>query len=144
MNDPLLNNQVDMISQVDPFATVLMDTGKVDSIAYTNVEAQPGANLTQYVAMSKWVEANSDLAHRFARAIVKGATFANDPANEAETRQINVDFTRLNPALKDRLMLPLFGIEPDLSQIKRTEALMLKYKMLASPVELSGRILPLR
>ena len=142
MNDPLLNKQVDAIGQVEPFRTILMGTGKVDAIAYTFVESQPNGDITQYVSLTSWAKKNPAAAARFARAIVKGAQFAN--ANEAATREINMQFTKLNPALKDKVQLPHFGNSVSLAEIRKTMDLMLKYGMMKKPVDLSGRVLSLQ
>lgn len=139
MNDPLLNKQVDAIGQVEPFRTILMGTGKVDAIAYTYVETQPTADITQYVALASWVKKNPAAASRFARAIVRGAQFAN--SNEAATREINMQFTKLNPALKDKVQLPRFGSGVNLAEIRKTMDLMLKYGLMKKPLDLPGRLL---
>jgi NitT/TauT family transport system substrate-binding protein len=139
MNDPLLNKQIDAIGQVEPFRTILLDTGKVEAIGYSYVEVQPNADITQYLALSAWVKKNPQVAARFARAIVKGAQFAN--ANEAATREINQQFTKLNPALKDRVLLPRFGTAVSLDEIRKTMNLMLKYGLMKQPVDLAGRVL---
>jgi NitT/TauT family transport system substrate-binding protein len=139
MNDPLLNKQVDAIGQVEPFRTVIMDTGKVDAIGYPYVEAQPNGDITQYVALASWVKKNPQAAAAFARAIVKGAQFAN--ANEALTREINQQFTKLNPALKDRVMLPQFAYTVSVTEIRKTMDLMLRYGLMKQPVDLAGRVL---
>ena len=139
MNDPLLNKQVDAIGQVEPFRTILLDSGKVDAIGYSYVEVQPNADITQYLALTAWVKKNPQTAARFARAIVKGAQFAN--ANEAATREINQQFTKLNPALKDRVLLPRLGTAVNVAEIRRTMELMLKYGLMKQPVDLSGRVL---
>jgi NitT/TauT family transport system substrate-binding protein len=139
MNDPLLNKQLDAIGQVEPFRTILLDTGKVEAIGYSYVEVQPNADITQYLALSAWVKKNPQVAARFARAIVKGAQFAN--ANEAATREINQQFTKLNPALKDRVLLPRFGTAVSLDEIRKTMNLMLKYGLMKQPVDLAGRVL---
>jgi NitT/TauT family transport system substrate-binding protein len=138
MNDPLLNRQVDAIVQVEPFRTVLVDTGKVDIIGWIYVDVQPGAEITQYVALGPWVAKHPATAARFARAIVKGAQFANQ--NEAVTRQLNVEFTNLNPALKDKVQVPRFGTEISLAEVRRTMDLMMKYGLLKGPVDLSNRL----
>jgi NitT/TauT family transport system substrate-binding protein len=139
MNDPLLNKQIDAIGQVEPFRTVLMDTGKVEAIGWSYVEVQPNADITQYLALTSWVKKNPQVAARFARAIVKGAQFAN--SNESAAREINQQFTKLNPALKDRVLLPRFGNAVNLAEIRKTQDLMLKYGLLKQPVDLSGKVL---
>ena len=137
MNDPFLNGQVDAIVQVEPFRTVLLDTGKADIIGWIYVDVQPSAEITQYVALAPWVAKHPATAARFARAIVKGAQFANQ--NEAVTRQLNVEFTNLNPALKDKVQVPRFGTEINLTEVRRTMDLMMKYGLLKQPIDLSNR-----
>jgi NitT/TauT family transport system substrate-binding protein len=91
--------------------------------------------------MTSWVEKNADLANRFARAIRKAAAFANDPAHEARVREINMQFTNLAPALKDRVKLPLFGMDVNVGEIRKTMDLLLKYGVIKKPVDLSGRVM---
>lgn len=141
MNDPLLNKQVDAIVQVEPFRTVLMDSGKADTLGYTYVEVQPNADVSQFVALTSWVKANPATAAKFARAIVKGAQFANDRANLAAVREINMQFTKLNPALKDRVLLPQFGTSVNAAEIRKTMDMMIKYGLMKKPVDLTGKVL---
>lgn len=139
MNDPLLNKQIDAVGQVEPFRTILLNSGKVDAIGYSFVEVQPNADITQYLALTSWVKKNPQTAAKFARAVIKGSQFAN--SNPAETRQINVEYTGLNAALKDAVMLPRFGEKVNAAEVARTSELMVKYGMLKKPVDLSGRIM---
>lgn len=144
MNDPLLNKQIDAIGQVEPFSTILAGTGKVDTLAYTYVEAQPNADITQYIALTAWVKEHPSLANRFARAVVKGAEFANASGNEAAVREANQQFTNLNPAMKDRVQLPRLGMRVNEAEIRRTMDLMLKYGLMKKPVDLAGRTLSIQ
>ena len=139
MNAPLLNKQVDAISQVEPFNTILMGTGKVEVIGWSYVETQPNADVTQYIALTSWVREHHDLAVKFARAVIKGSKVAN--SNEAETREINQKFTGLNPALKDKVKIPLFGEAVNGPELQKTADLMLKYGLLKKRVDISGRVL---
>lgn len=144
MNDPLLNKQIDAIGQVEPFSTILAGTGKVDTLAYTYVEAQPNADITQYIALTAWVKEHPSLANRFARAVVKGAEFANASGNEAAVREANQQFTNLNPAMKDKVRLPRLGTRVNEAEIRRTMDLMLKYGLMKKPVDLAGRTLAIQ
>jgi len=139
MNDPLVNEQVDAIYQVEPFRSVLMATGKAEILGYPYVETLPNSDITQYIALTPWFEKNRATAAKFARAIAKGAQFAN--SNEASTREANLQFTGLNPALKDTVMLPRFGTAVNAAEIGRTMDLMLKYGMLKQKVDLSKRVI---
>ncbi|OGA18926.1 MAG: hypothetical protein A3H32_15470 [Betaproteobacteria bacterium RIFCSPLOWO2_02_FULL_63_19] len=141
MNDPLLNGQIDAIGQVEPFKTVLLGTGKVEALGYSYVEVQPNADITQYIALTSWVKEHRDAAVKFARAVIRGSKLAN--SNEAATRQINVEFTRLNPTLKDKVQIPRFGTEVNGEEVRKTMELMLKFGLLKKPIDVSSRVMKL-
>ena len=138
MNDPLLNGQVDAVVQVEPFRSALMASGKTEILAWPYVETAPNTDITQYIALKPWVEKNRATAAKFVRAIAKGAQFA--AANEAATREINQQFTNLNPALKDKVLLPRLGSEINLKEMTHTTEMMRKYGLLKAPVDLSQRV----
>jgi NitT/TauT family transport system substrate-binding protein len=141
MNDPLLNGQLDAIGQVEPFRSALMATDKAEIVSWTYVETAPNSDITQYIALTPWVEKNRETAIKFARAVNKGAQFAK--TNEAATREINVAYTGLNPALKDKVLLPELGTAVNVAGMARTMELMQKYGMLKAPIDISRRVLTL-
>jgi NitT/TauT family transport system substrate-binding protein len=139
MNDPLLAGQLDAVAQVQPFSIALLATGKAKILSWPYVETAPNTDITQYIALSSWVAKNHALAVKFARAVAKGAKFAE--TNEAVARDINQEFTHVNPALKDKVMLPRLGTAIDLKEMNHTKELMRKYGLLKEPVDLSKHIL---
>ncbi len=141
MNDPLLNGQIDAVVQVEPFRSALMATGKAEIISWTYVETAPGSDITQYLALTSWVESNHDAAIKFARAVIKGAQFAK--ANDAAAREVNAAYTKLNPAFKDKVLLPELGTTVNVTGMNRTMELMQKYGMLQKPVDMTSRVLKL-
>ena len=138
MNDPLLNGQVDAVTQVDPFRSVMMATGKVDILAWTYVEAAPGTDVSQYITLAPWAEKNHDAAVKFVRAVLKGVQFAS--TNEAATRDINQAWTGLNPAFKDKVLLPQLGTAVNAAGMMRTMQLMQKFGLLKQPLDISKRV----
>jgi NitT/TauT family transport system substrate-binding protein len=138
MNDPLLNGQIDAIVQVEPFRSALMATGNAEIVGWPYVETAPDTDITQYIALTSWVDKNRATAAKFVAAVTKGAQFA--AANEAATRDINVQFTNLNPALKDKVLLPRLGTAINLKEMNHTIELMRKYGLLKTPVDLSKRV----
>lgn len=139
MNDPLINGQLDAIGQVEPFRTIAEGTGKVDILGWTYVEVQPNADVTQYLALRSWVDKHRSAAVKFARAVIQGSKYLNE--NEAAAREANLQFTNLNPALKDKVMLPRFGTEVSGAEVRKTMDLMLKYGLLKKRVDVSKHIL---
>jgi NitT/TauT family transport system substrate-binding protein len=138
MNDPLLNGQVDAVTQVDPFRSVMMATGKVEILGWTYVEAAPGTDVSQYVTLAPWAEKNHDTAVKFVRAVLKGVQFAS--TNEAATRDINQAWTGLNPAFKDKVLLPQLGTAVNVAGMARTMQLMQKFGLLKQPIDISKRV----
>jgi NitT/TauT family transport system substrate-binding protein len=141
MNDPLVNNQVDAIAQVDPFRSALMATGKAEIVSWPYIESAPGTDITQYLALTSWVEKNHDIAVKFARAVIKGAQFAK--SNDAATRDINIAYAGLNPELKNKVLLPEFGTAVNVAGMTHTMELMQKFGMLKKPIDISNRVLKL-
>lgn len=138
MNDPLLNGQLDAIVQVEPFRSALMATGNAEILSWTYVESAPNTDVTQYIALAPWVSKNRATAAKVQRALAKGARFAE--ANEAATRDINQQFTNLNPALKDKVLLPRLGSAINLAEMNVTMQMMIRYGLLKAPIDLSKRI----
>jgi NitT/TauT family transport system substrate-binding protein len=138
MNDPLLNGQIDAVVQVEPFRSALMATGNAEIVGWPYVETAPNTDITQYIALTSWVQKNHAIAAKFVQAVTKGAQFA--ASNEAATRDINQQFTNLNPALKDKVLLPRLGTAINLKEMNHTIELMQKYGLLKTPVDLSQRV----
>jgi NitT/TauT family transport system substrate-binding protein len=138
MNDPLLNGQLDAIVQVEPFRSALMSTGNAEIVGWPYVETAPNTDITQYIALTSWVQKNHAVAAKFVRAVIKGANFA--ASNDPETRDINQQFTNLNPALKDKVLLPRLGTAINLKEMNHTMGMMQKYGLLKTPVDLSKRV----
>ena len=138
MNDPLLNGQLDAIVQVEPFRSALMASGNAEIVGWPYVETAPDTDITQYIALAPWVQKNRALAAKFVAAVTKGAQFA--ASNEAATRDINMAFTNLNPALKDKVLLPRLGTAINLKEMSHTLAMMQKYGLVKTPVDLSKRV----
>jgi NitT/TauT family transport system substrate-binding protein len=138
MSDPLLAGQLDAILQNDPFRTVLMETGKIEYMGWPYVETAPNTDITQFIALAPWVAKNQATAAKFVRAVAKGSQFVE--SNDAVAREINQQFTNLNSALKDKVMLPRFGTEINLKDLNHTMEMMQKYGLLKGPVNLSDRV----
>ena len=139
MNDPLLNGQVDAIGQVDPFRSALMATDKAEIVSWTYVETAPGTDITQYITLATWAQKNRETAVKFARAVLKAAQFAH--SNDAATRDINQAWTGLNPAFKDKVLLPQLGTTVNIAGTARTMELMQKFGLLKAPVDISSRVM---
>jgi NitT/TauT family transport system substrate-binding protein len=138
MNDTLLRGQVDAIGQAEPFRTPLIETGKVEIVSWTYVETAPNTLITEYIALTPWVEKNRDPAAKFVRAVRKAVDFI--ATNETYARDINQQFTNLNPALKEKVVLPRFGTTVEPEALTRVMEMMRTYGLLKAPIDISKRL----
>jgi NitT/TauT family transport system substrate-binding protein len=138
MNDTLLGGQVDAIGQTEPFRTPLIETGKVEIVSWTYVETAPNTLITEYIALTPWVEKNRDTAARFVRAVRKAVDLI--ATNETYARDINQQFTNLNPALKEKVVLPRFGTTVEPEALTRVMEMMRTYGLLKAPIDISKRL----
>ena len=53
-----------------------MATGNAEIVGWPYVETAPNTDITQYIALTPWVEKNRATAAKFVRAVIKGAKFA--------------------------------------------------------------------
>ncbi len=134
----LLNKQVEAVTPPDPFTTVLLSTGQVEALGWIMADTAPGGDVTQYIALSSWTKKSPDIATRFVNALRKAAEFAE--INEVVVRNLSVEFARLSPDLKDKVILPQFGKSVNLPSFEERMRLMLKYGLLSKPVDMSQRM----
>jgi NitT/TauT family transport system substrate-binding protein len=116
-----------------------MATDKAEIVSWTYVETAPGTDITQYITLGPWAQKNPATAVKFARAVMKGAQFAN--TNEAVTRDINQAWTGLNPTFKDKVLLPQLGTAVNVAGMARTMELMQKFGLLKAPIDITSRVM---
>ena len=72
------------------------------------------------------------------RALTRGARFAQ--TDEPATRNINQQFTNLNPHFKDKVLLPRLGTQINLAEMNHTMQMMQRYGLLKQPIDVSKRV----
>ena len=107
VGDALLNNRIDAGWLVEPFMTVLIQSGKVRVLANPYHLTVPGMDISAYVAMESWLRANADTARRFKRAVDRATAFMNDGPREERLGWVS-KFTGVRPELIERMTLPVF------------------------------------
>lgn len=133
----LLTRQVDAVAAVEPFITVLKDSGEAKMLAHQDIETIPGLPMAGYAGDEKWLAKNRDLVERFNRAHAKGVDAI--AANEDNARSVFMKWTKMKPELARRITLHKFGNTVKLADIDRLQKLAFKYKLIdkeIDPVEL--------
>lgn len=135
LNDVLLKGQVDAIAQVEPFTSMLVDSGKVKELAYPLVEVRPNVAVTQFVASRKWAEENPDAVKRFVRALDKAVRYLQ--ANDAAARTLIAEFTGLKPEVVRTARLWQWSVYPiDMASLQSTVDLMAKWKSISESFDI--------
>jgi NitT/TauT family transport system substrate-binding protein len=110
IGDALVNNRIDAGWLVEPFLTVMSQSGKVRVLANPYHVNVPGMDISAYVASESWLRANADTARRFKRAVDRATAFMNDGPKEERLGWVS-KFSGVRPELVERMTLPVFATE---------------------------------
>jgi NitT/TauT family transport system substrate-binding protein len=138
MNDALVNGRIDAISQVEPFTTILLSSGKARVVGYPYVETLPRLPLAGWVASEKWISRNPEAAEKFVRAFRKGVEFMN--SNREEGLKLMVEFSKLDPSIARNVRLDVFDPAINAELMQKQADLMLEHGLLSKKVEVSRMI----
>jgi NitT/TauT family transport system substrate-binding protein len=143
MPDALLNGQVDLIYEVDPFVTILLNSGKVRDFGSATYAIHPNLRIAAYVASDRWLKQNPDLIRRFQRAYARSAEYVMNNIDKHGDWQVK--FFRLKPELKDKVTPGQF-LDREVSSpafmesLTKTKGFMLKYKYLDRDMDLHSLV----
>ncbi len=107
MADALLQNRIDAAWVVEPFLTVMMQSGKARALGHPYHENVPGMDITAYFAKESWLRANADAARRFKRAVDRATAHLNSAPKEERNDWI-AKFSGVKPELVAQMTLPIF------------------------------------
>src|SRR4051794_2871986 len=136
MVDALLNKQVGAVVEVEPFITILLDSGKVRDLGSAYYEIHPRFYLAHYVALQRWLDSNRDTAQRFQRAYFRSVDYVNQ--NRDKWGAWAVQYVRLKPELQDKVTFPDWSTLMDgeyVTSLQRTRDFMLRYGYLKKDVD---------
>ena len=139
MNDPLLNGQVDGITQVDPFRSALMATDKAEIVSWTYVETAPGTDITQYITLGPWAQKTRKPRRKFARAVMK-ARSSPTPTKPSRAISIRPDRPPTRPS-RTRCCCRSSARAVNVAGMARTMELMQKFGLLKAPIDISSRVM---
>jgi NitT/TauT family transport system substrate-binding protein len=128
MPDAVFNNQVDAANMLEPGHTVAVSSGRGRAIGYPYVQVHPGVDLGGFIATERWLRQNPISAERFTQALTRGVEYMN--ADEARARREVIEFTKLDPAVAEKMHLPVWRTKVDPAKAQLTADLMLELGML--------------
>jgi NitT/TauT family transport system substrate-binding protein len=140
MPDALFNNQVDAAGMLEPGQTQALATGKARVISYPYVEAHPGVDLGGFIASEKWLRANPATADHFQRALARGVAYMNE--DEARARREVIEYTKMDPAIANKMHLSVWRAKVDPAKAQLTADLMLELGILKEKLDVAKFVWP--
>ena len=136
MVDALLNRQVDVVMEVEPFLTILLGSGRVRDLGSAYYDVHPRYYLAHYTALQRWLDRNGDVARRFQRGYFKSVDLMNQ--NRDKWGDWAVQHVRLRPELKEQVVFPEWTTTMEgeyVTSLQRTRDFMVQYGYLKQNVD---------
>jgi NitT/TauT family transport system substrate-binding protein len=139
--DALISGRVDAVGMTEPFATRATESGKVKILGYPYTEKQANMQSVVLVTTADWAKNNPDPLRRFVRAYLKGQEWMQQHKKDQAGVKIIASYTRMDPAVVSKIVLPEFPSTVSANGIEETARLMIEYKLLKAVPDLKSIIL---
>ncbi|HEV7238602.1 MAG TPA: ABC transporter substrate-binding protein [Thermoanaerobaculia bacterium] len=134
----LRNNDLDVISTVEPFIEPNVRKGDVRILARQYIDVSPETLVATYAVSTEWARENADVLARFYRAMAKADTFIR--SNSAETRQIIGTFTRIQPQDLAVMGMPAFELTVNPARLQETVEQMRRFQFISQSPSVDSMI----
>lgn len=138
--DAIKNKQVDVGLVLDPYLTIGLDDPALEFIDWPIYAVMPGGPTAFWVVTGKTAEEKPEIVKSFVRAYRQGAVWVN--AHHGTEPFINLvsSYTRIDPKLAAKMVVPTAELGVTLGPIKQLMALMRENGLLKSDVDVQSKI----
>lgn len=137
MPPALLTRKVDALDTVEPFVSILLNSGEAKVLAW-DADIMPGLSMAVFVADERWVKRSPEVVARFVRGLKKGIDYVN--ANPDYVRTALKKDLKLDPKLADQIVLHVYRPNIDEKEIIPLIDTMRKYRLLDRPIDVKSLI----
>jgi ABC-type nitrate/sulfonate/bicarbonate transport system substrate-binding protein len=130
MPQALATHRIDAALIAEPQATTAKKDARVFSAPYDAIGSR--FLITAWFSTAAWVSANPDQARKFATMIYRAAAWCN--RHRAQTGDVLIDVTKLDPAIVRAMPRVPFDESPDPASLKPHLDAALKYGLITKPV----------
>jgi NitT/TauT family transport system substrate-binding protein len=130
MPQALATHRVDAALVAEPQATSAKKDARVFAAVYDAIGSR--FLITAWFSTAAWVSANPDLARKFAAMIYRAAAWSN--THRAQTAEVLIGLTKLDPAIVRAMPRVVFDESPDPAALKPHLDAALKYGLITKPV----------
>lgn len=130
MPQALATHRIDAALLAEPQATQAKKEARVFAPVYDAIGSR--FLITAWFSTASWVSANADQARKFAALVYKTAAWAN--AHRAQTAEVLVNVTKLDPAVVRAMPRVVFDESQDPAALKPHLDAALKYGLITKPI----------
>ena len=135
MPDTVLNNRVDAAFIVEPFGTILRNTGKSRTLASPIAEMYPrGLFFSVLAAKRSWLDKHQDEASRLVKALQRATDRVM--GDQKLRLELMTEFTKMSPDLVRQLVVDDHDIRIDMGALALTMDLMMRDGLLKQKLPL--------
>jgi NitT/TauT family transport system substrate-binding protein len=136
----LLTRQVDIATTVEPFSTVLIESGEAVPLYSEFIEITPGGLISVWCTTRSWFKAHSQEGAELVSVIGRGIAY--NQAHQDEARLRLTKFTRIDPSLVNKVTWPVWKLVVERGDLRVPMELAVKYGLLKKPLLLDQIVLP--
>lgn len=128
-------NQVDAAWILEPHLTRAIDQG-ARVVSWNYAETDPDLMIAAYFTSQQYAADNPEIVEAFAAALNRSFDFAE--ANPDETRAALDEYTEIDPAVKDAMVMPRFATEFSESSVQLLADLAFTYGLVGEPIDFAN------
>jgi NitT/TauT family transport system substrate-binding protein len=129
------SNQVEAAWILEPHLTRALDQG-ARVVSWNFAETDPELMIAAYFTSQQYASENPDVVEAFVAALEKSFEFAE--SNPEETRAALDEYTEIDPAVKEAMVMPRFASEFSEDTVELLADLALKYGLVTDPVDFAN------
>jgi NitT/TauT family transport system substrate-binding protein len=127
--------QVDAAWVVEPHLTRALEAG-TRVVSWNFMETDPDLMVAAYFTSQQFATESPEVVEAFQRALTKSFEFAE--ANPDETRAILDEYTEIDPAVKEAMVMPRFETEFSEESVQQLADLALTYGLVTSEIDFTS------
>jgi NitT/TauT family transport system substrate-binding protein len=138
--DAIKSKQVDVGLVLDPYLTIGLDDPALEFIDWPIYAVMPGGPTAFWVVTGKTIEDRPEIVRSFVRAYRRGAVWVNAHHGTEDFINLVSSYTRIDPKLAAKMVVPTAEMGVTLGPIKELMALMREHGLLKSDVDVQAKI----
>jgi NitT/TauT family transport system substrate-binding protein len=132
----LEQGRIDAATLIEPYTTAAIDAGAQILLRPFTDMPDPATNTSVYFASAQFMKQEPELMQRFTTAMNEALDYAQ--AHPEEARDVVRTYTKIEPDLVERMVLPYWTPKLNVGSIKTIGDLSVKYGLLSSPPDLNS------